>query len=69
MTSPGNNSPPQICGTNTGEHMYVDASEMCNDLGFNFGPGTSTVTRSWSIKVLKIIGQSCAKYYSKIIIS
>ena len=76
VTSPGNNAPPQICGTNTGEHskytiffsylkkiyfiskrcikifflVYMDSSEMCNELAFNIGT-TTTVTRSWTIKV------------------
>ena len=31
--------------------VYVDSSDVCNDLGFNIGAGTSTVTRSWTIKV------------------
>ena len=31
--------------------MYVDSADVCNDLGFNIGAGTSTVTRSWTIKV------------------
>ena len=31
--------------------VFVDSSDMCNDLGFNIGSGTSTVTRSWRIKV------------------
>lgn len=51
VTAPGNNAPPVICGTNSGEHMYVDSSDLCNDLGFNIGAGTSTVTRSWTIKI------------------
>ena len=85
VTAPGNNAPPVICGTNSGEHskylyyelnltlwnnfcfainlnppfqtllhkilVYVDSSDLCNDLGFNIGAGTSTVTRSWTIKV------------------
>ena len=71
VTAPGNNAPPVICGTNSGEHsknyiifckwlrydssllsiVYVDSSEMCNELAFQIGSGTSTVTRSWSIKV------------------
>ena len=32
--------------------MYVDSSDVCNDLAFNIGSGTSTVTRSWRIKVI-----------------
>jgi len=50
VTSPGNAAPPVICGTNSGEHMYVDASEMCNTLAFQLGT-TSTVTRAWTIKI------------------
>lgn len=72
VTAPGNNPPPMICGTNTGEHseyyslsilklkvhnhgfsfaVFVDASKICNDLAFSLDGGTSTVTRTWSIKV------------------
>ena len=29
----------------------MDSSDMCNELAFNIGSGTSTVTRSWRIKV------------------
>ena len=32
--------------------VYVDASEMCNTLAFQLGT-TSTVTRAWTIKVIK----------------
>jgi len=46
---------PTICGTNTGYHVYFDASDACNTLDFQLGNharGVSTVaTRSWSIKV------------------
>ena len=31
--------------------VYLDSSDACNDLAFNIGSGTSTVTRSWRIKV------------------
>jgi hypothetical protein len=42
------NSPPVLCGTNTGYHMYVDANvEECNVLQFNIGVGASaTITDS-----------------------
>jgi hypothetical protein len=45
---------PLICGTNSGYHVYFDASDACNSLDFQLGNnviGASTVTRSWSIKV------------------
>jgi hypothetical protein len=30
------NNPPTICGTNSGYHMYVDSSEQCNQMTFQF---------------------------------
>jgi hypothetical protein len=46
---------PSICGTMTGEHVYVDASDSCNSLDFQFGTSavgvTALATRSVSIKV------------------
>ena len=36
--------------------VYVDASDACNNMDFQFGNngfGTTIPTRSWSIKVLK----------------
>ena len=46
---------PVLCGTLTGEHIYVDASESCNDLVFAFSTtarGVSTLaSRSFSIKI------------------
>jgi len=50
VTAPGAPAPPVICGTNTGAHMYVEASEACNTLSFQLS-GTASVTRSWAIKV------------------
>ena len=43
--------------------MYVDSSNMCNDLGFNLGGGASTVTRAWTIKVwlCKFLTKQCPK--------
>ncbi len=31
--------------------VYVDASNLCNEIAFNLAAGTSAVTRSWNIKV------------------
>lgn len=39
--------------------VFVDASDACNRMDFQFGNngyGTTIPTRSWSIKVLKYIG-------------
>jgi len=37
--------------------VFVDASDSCNQLNFQLGPngiGTTVVTRSWNLKVLKM---------------
>jgi len=65
--SPSTN-PPSVCGTLTGEHMYVEAdTDRCNMLMFNFGDATSattqisntrgvtaTASRSWDITISHI---------------
>lgn len=67
-------SPPVICGINTGYHMYVDSSNNCNTLMFQLGPtgiGTTAATRSWNIKISQIscfsqwlAPQGCTQYYT-----
>jgi len=43
---------PQICGTNTGQHIYLDTDgSTCSSVGFTFG-GTA-VSRQYDIKVLQ----------------
>ena len=34
--------------------VYVDSADQCNDIGFNLA-ATTTVTRSWTIKVRIIL--------------
>ena len=52
MSVPGGVAPPGICGLNTGQHLYVDASG-CSTMNFNIGTGTAA-TRSWSLKVVQL---------------
>ena len=47
---PGKTSPPVICGYNTGQHMYVPASDSCVTITLDIDTGTSA-TRNWQIKV------------------
>ena len=56
VTSPGNAAPPVICGTNTGDHMYVSVETglTCSDLVFQLS-AYATVTRSWAIKMGPIL--------------
>jgi len=53
VTSPGTRAPPVICGYNTGQHMYVRASEDCNNIIFNFAL-EKTFTRNWNIQVSQL---------------
>jgi len=73
VTSPGGGAPPSICGINTGEHMYVDSSESCNDLVFQLGQngiGAGVAARQWSIKITQyscdfpnLAPDGCTQYF------
>jgi len=54
VTAPGFGSVPNICGTNTGYHMYVPASDACNELSAAYGSGSSASSSSLAIKVSQI---------------
>merc|ERR1712020_214760 len=49
---------PTVCGTLTGEHMYIDASTDCNNLEWVFGQSavgiSNLATRSITIKAIQI---------------
>jgi len=70
VSSPGSTTIPTICGTNTGEHMYVPASDQCNVLSANIGSTSSATTGSFTIKITQIPCNSpvlpprgCLQYY------
>jgi len=54
VSAPGSNAIPTICGTNTGEHMYVPASDDCNILSANIGSTSTSTTGSFAIKITQI---------------
>lgn len=54
ITTPGGKAPPLICGTNTGQHMYVPASDQCNILNGNIGSASTATTSSFTIKVTQV---------------
>jgi len=62
-------SPPTMCGTGAGQHMYVPVSPSCNTLNFNIDTDV-TYTRSWSFTVQQVecssdYGKhSCMQYYT-----
>ena len=52
FSNPGGAVPPTICGYNTGQHMWVPASDSCNQINIDIDTGsTSSTTRRWQIKV------------------
>ena len=69
MTNPGGRGSPTICGYNTGQHMFVPASDLCNTINIDIDTGTTSTTRKWQIKVtqyecnnLRSPGQDCLQY-------
>jgi len=55
VTVPGGKAPPLICGTNTGQHMYVPASDTgCNTLNSNIGSASTATTSAFTIKVTQV---------------
>jgi hypothetical protein len=49
VTSSGRTGSPLICGINTGQHIFVDASKECSKAAFTFG--ALAATRQYDIKV------------------
>jgi len=49
VSNPGGPSPPQICGNNIDQHMYVDMGSDCTDLTFQLG--SASVSPKWKIRV------------------
>ena len=45
VLNPGHASSPIICGYNSGQHMFVPASDQCNKIQINIDTGTTTITR------------------------
>ncbi|CAB4067960.1 unnamed protein product [Lepeophtheirus salmonis] len=61
-------SPPVICGMNSGEHMYVDSSEQCNELAFNLQGANAR--QMWNIKITQfscdfdnLAPEGCTQYF------
>jgi len=70
VSSPGKPQVPTICGTNTGQHMYVPAADQCNVLSANIGSASTSTSTSFTIKVTQIPcnsetlpPQGCLQYF------
>ena len=49
LSCPGYSAPPVICGYNTGQHMYIGASDLCNRIVIDMDQDLQ-YTRLWDIK-------------------
>ena len=45
ISNPGGANPPTICGYNTGQHMWVPASDECNMINIDIDTGSTSTTR------------------------
>ena len=71
VSSPGAQAPPVICGYNTGQHMWIPASDQCTSINIDIDTGITTTTRKWQIKVsqfecgnLKAPIEDCLQYFT-----
>lgn len=77
ITSTTSQAVPQICGLNTGQHVYVDIGNQATDtatLSFTFSStiaGTPATSRQWEIKISQIgcsnpnrPPQGCLQYFT-----
>jgi len=71
VINPGHVSSPVICGYNTGQHMFVPASDLCNRIHINIDTGSTTTTRKWQIKTTQYTCESemaprqdCLQYHT-----
>jgi len=69
VTSPGSVGSDTICGTNSGEHLYIDASDSCNTLLFILGrnpamePMWSITVRQYSRDFINLAPAGCDQYH------
>jgi len=71
ITSPGNSGSPVICGYNTDQHMFIDASDQCVTASFAFDTSDTSSSRSYDIQVSQYIcgddmggPPDCLQYYT-----
>lgn len=54
VSSPGATNPPLLCGTLTGQHLYLAASSSCHTVDTVISSTDTTTSRQWNIKVSQI---------------
>jgi len=59
VTSPCGRTVPTICGFNSGQHMWVPASDQCHQININVDTANTGTTRNWDIKVTQYECDEC----------
>merc|ERR1712018_865832 len=54
ISNPSGPNPPMVCGTLSGQHMYLTASDSCHTMTATIGSTDTSTVRSWSMKVSQI---------------
>ena len=54
VSSPGGTTPPLLCGTLSGQHLYLDASTSCHTMDAIISSTDISTRRQWQIKVSQI---------------
>ena len=54
VSSPGGTNPPLLCGTLTGQHIYLDASTSCHKMDAVISSTDTSTSRQWRMKVSQI---------------
>jgi hypothetical protein len=54
VTSPSGYNPPTICGTLTGQHMYIETARQNPGATININTGVAISARTWKVKVTMI---------------
>ena len=64
-------APPVICGTNTGEHMYIPVCDQCNEITSSFGSSSTATTSAFTIKITMVectskrkAPEGCTQYFT-----
>merc|ERR1712029_115258 len=72
ISNPAGANPPLLCGTLTGQHLYVDASSACHKVDAIISSTDTSTSRKWNIKVTQIECTNtllppagCLQYYTR----
>ena len=64
-------APPVLCGSNTGQHMILEAREDCNTITVTWGTSGTLESRTWNIHISQLScqdpwapPQGCLQYFT-----